>query len=218
MVGLAPEIDLRYERLYSYLHDDVSRRRASVDLALNVLCATGGEKLKQRERFAPDAPLLRHRLIDLYAEPHYPNAPLLSRYFRLDEQIVRLLLLDDSLDSRVAAFCEMTPAQSPEECEPLQETLLEQLHALAAAETRSPLQLYFHGPANCGQQQAAQVLADDLKLRLLSADLRYFDMVSSTAFADVPLVLVREAWFRGALLYLRGVDTAAESVAPHYYR
>ena len=108
LIGLAPEIDLRYERLYAYLHDDVTRRRPSVDLALNLLCASAGEKLQQRERFAPDSPLVRNRLIEVSADPHHPNSPLLSRHFRLDEQIVRLLLLDDSLDSRLIAFCEMT--------------------------------------------------------------------------------------------------------------
>ena len=79
LVGLAPEIDLRYEHLYAYLHDDVTRRRPSVDLALNLLCASASEKLQQRERFAPDAPLLRHRLIELATDPHHPNPPLLGR-------------------------------------------------------------------------------------------------------------------------------------------
>src|SRR5262245_30573654 len=38
LIALAPEIDLRYERLYAYLHDDLTRKRPSVDLALHLLC------------------------------------------------------------------------------------------------------------------------------------------------------------------------------------
>ena len=95
LIGLAPEIDLRYERLYAYLHDDVTRRRPSIDLALNLLCASATEKLQHRERFAPDSPLVRSRLIEIYADLHHLNSPLLSHYYRVDEQIVRLLLLDD---------------------------------------------------------------------------------------------------------------------------
>ena len=34
LVALAPDLDPRFERFYGYLHDDVSRRRASVGLAL----------------------------------------------------------------------------------------------------------------------------------------------------------------------------------------
>src|SRR4051794_24894296 len=37
LVALAPEIDIRYERIYAYLQDDVTRRRPSVDLVLNLL-------------------------------------------------------------------------------------------------------------------------------------------------------------------------------------
>src|SRR5262249_24049238 len=38
LIALAPELDLRYERLYAYLQDDVTRRRPSIDLALHLLC------------------------------------------------------------------------------------------------------------------------------------------------------------------------------------
>src|SRR5262245_2591441 len=39
LVALAPELDLRYERLYAYLQDDVTRKRPSIDLTLNLLCS-----------------------------------------------------------------------------------------------------------------------------------------------------------------------------------
>lgn len=60
LIALAPEIDLRYERLYAYLQDDVTRKRPSVDLALNLLCPSPEAKLLQRVHFAPDAPLIKH--------------------------------------------------------------------------------------------------------------------------------------------------------------
>jgi Fe-S-cluster containining protein len=45
LLALAPELDLRYSRLYAYLQDDVTRKRPSVDLALNLLCASADERL-----------------------------------------------------------------------------------------------------------------------------------------------------------------------------
>src|SRR5688500_1463722 len=36
ILAIAPEIDLRYERLYAYLQDDATRKRPTVDLALNL--------------------------------------------------------------------------------------------------------------------------------------------------------------------------------------
>ena len=34
--AVAPDLDSRFERLYGYLHDDVTRRRASIGLALEL--------------------------------------------------------------------------------------------------------------------------------------------------------------------------------------
>ena len=42
LVALVPDLDPRFERLYGYLHDDVTRRRASVGLALELVGAGGG--------------------------------------------------------------------------------------------------------------------------------------------------------------------------------
>ena len=44
LVALAPDLDPRFERLYGYLHDDVSRRRASVGLALELGRAGEGDR------------------------------------------------------------------------------------------------------------------------------------------------------------------------------
>ena len=48
LVCLAPEIDPRYERLYAYLHDDITKKRPSVDLVLNLLCISLEEKIAAR--------------------------------------------------------------------------------------------------------------------------------------------------------------------------
>src|SRR4051794_8739557 len=65
LISLAPELDLRYERLYAFLQNDVTRRRPSVDLLLNLLCGSAGEKLTRRAHFDPDSPLIRHRVAHL---------------------------------------------------------------------------------------------------------------------------------------------------------
>ena len=41
MIALLPDLDSRFERLYGYLNDDVTRRRASVGLALQLAGASG---------------------------------------------------------------------------------------------------------------------------------------------------------------------------------
>ena len=78
LICLAPELDLRYERLYAYLQDDVTKKRPSVDLVLNLLCSSFEAKLAARPRFAPEALLFRHRLLHLFDDPSHHN-PLIRR-------------------------------------------------------------------------------------------------------------------------------------------
>ena len=99
VMALAPEIDLRYQRLYAYLQDDVTRKYPSVDLALNLLCRSQDDKLARRAHFTPDAVLVRHGLLQVGLDTARPPAPLLSQAFQLDAQIVNLLLDGRGLDA-----------------------------------------------------------------------------------------------------------------------
>ena len=78
LLALAPELDLRYERVFAFVQDDVSRRRPSVDLALKLLCTTPELRMHNRRRFAPGAPLLRHDLIHLISDPNFVEPTLLG--------------------------------------------------------------------------------------------------------------------------------------------
>jgi hypothetical protein len=113
LIALAPEIDLRYRRLFAYLQDDVTRKYPTVDLILHLLCSSPETRLLRRAHFAPDAPLIRHDLLHLEAMEEKPTPPLIARSVRLDEQITNLLLDQPGVDRRLAAFCEwITPAET----------------------------------------------------------------------------------------------------------
>ena len=108
LVCLAPELELRYERLYAYLQDDVTRKRPTVDLILNLLCATSDERLAARTRFALDAPLLRGRLATLFGDPAQPHPPLLAHYVKIDPRVLGFLLQQDTLDTHLRDFCQLS--------------------------------------------------------------------------------------------------------------
>ncbi|GAA5193572.1 ATP-binding protein [Rugosimonospora acidiphila] len=92
LICLAPEVDRRYERLYGYLQDDITRRSPSVDLILNLTCLDLATKLAARARFAPSAPLVAHRLVRLSDPPAGAAVSLLDRLVRLEPRIARFLL------------------------------------------------------------------------------------------------------------------------------
>ena len=63
LTALAPEIDLAYGNLYAYVQDDVTRKYATVDLALTLWCGSLAERLAARAYFSADALLRRHLLL-----------------------------------------------------------------------------------------------------------------------------------------------------------
>ena len=207
LLALAPELDLRYERLYAYLQDNVTRRRPSVDLALNLLSPSAEARLTNHTHFASEAPLIRHNLIHLHADPQHIQPPLLSHYLKLDDQIVRLLLRQESLDSRLAPFCEMVgPAVSVDEL-PLSADMKRALPGLMvqAKEARQPLRLYFQGPHGTGKRRAAEALAGAVGRPLLVMDLARA-LAANMEFDQLVKVLFREAWLQDAIVYLDGLD------------
>jgi hypothetical protein len=103
LLALAPEIDLRYERLYAYVQDDVTRKRPTVDLALRLLVADPAERVERRTAFAAEGALLHHRLIDVF-EDGQRQGPMLSRAIKLDDGIVAELLGQPAVDPQLASF------------------------------------------------------------------------------------------------------------------
>jgi AAA+ superfamily predicted ATPase len=192
------------------LQDDVTRRRPGVDLALNLLCRTPEERLHQRERFSPGAPLLRHRLLHLIPDPNAAHTPLLAHTLLLDEQMRDLLLGQGGLDARLAAFCQISAPDVALDDLALDPALRASLTTLCrhAQHSGEVLRLYLHGPQGMGQRQIAAGLAAEIGAELLVADLARIP--SGAAFDLAVRLVLREAWLQGAVLFLDGLDRLAE--------
>jgi len=206
-IALAPETELAYERLYAFLQDDVSRRRPSVDLVLNLLCSTTEAKLARRDHFAADAPLVREELIELVADPGPLPPPLLGRFVKLDDAVVSFLLGEEGLDARISRSCELV---EPDVARRRATTAREDLRDLAsvvitARATAEPVRLYFSGPPDGAKRDAAEMLASEAGVQLIAVDVQaMFDSAEDAGF--LTRLLVREARLHDAIIYLEPVD------------
>jgi len=108
LVALAPDLDNRFERLYGYLNDDVTRRRATIGLSLE-LCGVSAWSAVARSRLSPDAPLTSAGLV-LVEEP---ERPFLSRSVRVPDRVAAHLLGGDRPEPAVAPL--LRPSLSPPE-------------------------------------------------------------------------------------------------------
>ncbi|MFE6778485.1 AAA family ATPase [Streptomyces sp. NPDC057702] len=86
LVAVAPDLDARFERLYGYLNDDLTRRRPTVGLALE-LCGHGGMSTG-RFRLTPGAPLLAGGLLEVGER----ERPPLSRLVTVPDRVTAHLL------------------------------------------------------------------------------------------------------------------------------
>jgi SpoVK/Ycf46/Vps4 family AAA+-type ATPase len=209
LVCLAPELDLRYERLFAYLQDDVTKKRPSVDLVLNLLSDSIETKLKQRQSFAASTALLKHDLISLFEDPSQPHPPLLSRYLKIDARVADYLLELDEVDSRLKAHAQVLAPKTDLEDLLLPADMKDRLAKLAAAKApnqTAPI-FYFQGPYGVGKRTAAAALCKKAGKKLLVVDGEHvLNSVEDKGFASSVALIVREARLQSAALYWNGFD------------
>lgn len=112
VICLAPELDRKYEKLYAYAQDDVTRKKPSTALVLDLLCPKKPENLSARVVFDPHAPLVRYRLVQISDNADSPS-PLLSRSLKLDDRITNFLLGHPQPDSRLEPFARLVYPPAP---------------------------------------------------------------------------------------------------------
>jgi hypothetical protein len=209
LLCLASTLDIRYERFYGYLQDDVTRKRPSLGLVLDLLGEPGPERLGRLAYFTDSACLFKYRLIERIVETGSGKLSALRQILNPDETIVGWLLgnyqphpdlgphatLDDSPDNK--------------------------LHQLLAAEVWPGLQpllheggaiFVFYGPDQASQKEAANLCAAEIKRPLLRVDLAG---VLEAGLAPLPAITLalREARLLGALPFLEGWDACLSSAA-----
>ena len=198
LICLAPSLDLRYERFYGYLQDDVTRKRPSVNLALNLLCPDGAGRLQALTQFTDQAPLFFHDLLTRIAET---GQPLLNHTLAVDDTVVSWLLGDYQPQAALGASVSLAqPAETPEDSLLAEGGWQQVAHTLA----KRPL-LVFSGPDQNSQDAAARLIAARQGRSLLTVDLA--ELVQSDLSPQRALSLVlRDARLTGAIAHLRGWD------------
>jgi SpoVK/Ycf46/Vps4 family AAA+-type ATPase len=212
LICLAPTLDLRYERIYGYLQDDVTRKRPSVNLILD-LFSFGPTRWQQMACFAPEAPLLRYRLLELSGNSGPDQPPLLSQTLRVDPALVAWLLgrYQPQADLAGHAHLYQPASESPLPGSFLTETMQAQLSHLA--QQTDPAVIICHGPDQVGQEAAAHHLANHLGRSLLQVDVAAVVATEQPPLTVMRLAL-RDARLTGAVPCLLGWDACLQEGSP----
>lgn len=199
VICLAPEMDLKYEKLYAYLQDDVTRKRPTVRLILDLLCRSFQEEVTARAYFSPQGSLFRYQLLQCIEATHDKASSFLARPLKADERIVQFLLGSSQVDSRIAAFVKMleprTDTPPPMQDETLQKRLLSLTQDYLEKKLGKGKLVYFlQGSCPLERRAAAAAISREINLRLLLVDLE------ALSNANLPMEMAMQLAFREGLL------------------
>jgi hypothetical protein len=211
IICLAPELDKKYEKLYAYLQDDITCKRPSTGLVLDLLCSTFQQKIEARVIFSPQAPLLKYRLLQLAEMSPEGLSPFPSRPLKIDDRIVDFILGFRHMDARLAPFARVVSSPpKPEGVAPPEDmqTRIRSFissHFDAASAAGKKLVFCFHGPYGSGKRSLAEAVCHDLGLSLIIADLGQM-VLGRSPWDEISWLLGREAVLQPAALCLEGFD------------
>lgn len=195
VVAAAPDIDRRFERLYGYLNDDVSRRRATCGLALE-LCGVPAADADGRARLSAPSRLIEGGLIAI----EELERPALTRQLRVPDRVVGFLLGDDRVADELAeATIPWVRCAREDDDASL---------ARAVSAGQSAVYVRESAPGSGALSWAGSVLAE-ADIASIAIDLAA--LAGAEDQRELARCARREALLRSAVLLATNVDTLAEA-------
>lgn len=206
LVCLLPEIDTKYERLCAYLHDDVTRKRPSVNLALQCLLDSLEARVAARDSFLPQAPLIAHHLLQIDHDSTASSPSLLSRNLRIEDRVADYLLGSDRTDHRLGGCVRLTNCRIRLEDMILTGSLKNELSQIVERpEGYTGTVVYLQGHCGVGKKTAAEALCQSWGLPLLMVDVT--SLLADDLAPDLSITLAfREAKLQGSAICWASLD------------
>ncbi len=214
LICLLPELDLKYEKVYAYLQDDVTKKRSTISLVLDTFRPSFGEKLAARRCFGPQAPLINHQLLRFSDDTLAKSSSLLARPLKVDERIIDYLLGWDELDASLLPFVRVTLPQVEFEKVILDEDVKNRLAQLTTHYIDAGLGLiwHFYGPGGVGKRTTAEALCRQLGLHLLLVSCAQM-LASNLPFEILVKLIFRESRLQNAAIYWDNLDVLSPEEA-----
>ncbi len=206
IICAAADLDPKYEKIYGYLHDDMTQRSPTLGLILDLLCNTFEERIEVRKRFLPSSKLLENKILE--PADGRDEGLQLSTPLRLNPDVLASLLDSD----------EKKPSQSSlgAGMASISEELREKLKNLTIclAREKGRTICYLQGPYGSGKKEMAHRICSalgkewmEIDLITLAADGREFDQSLSRE--------LRKALLEDCAVFITNLDTLA-SEDPKY--
>jgi len=211
LICLVSELKLPYEQIYSYLQNDITKKRPTVDLVIKLLCQNVEERIKARINFSPSSPLLENHLIYLSNNGNDDHSTLLSRSIKVDERIISFLLEFDEIDPRIKNFSTIINSQRTIKDLILPENAIALIDKIKWYFQTNNHQIFFlTGPYGTGKKTVAEMVSNEFDMPLLIVDSKA--LLEDGSYEMLDLVL-REALLHKASIYFEGFDAVVKDTS-----
>ena len=200
LLAVAPEIDPRYESIYAYLHNDVTRKGPSIELAIRLFFAGDYASAEVRRLFHPESTLLSELLITVSGE-RFPSRAMLS-----DARLAAFLIGDEAIDERLCPWTRCLAVDDTAPALPFREEQVQVWRRAFDAMCQSGGLMLVRGRRGCGRRAIAQALCHAARMPLLAARPAGLDQTNLG-------LLRREARLRGSAVFIAlPAETSVEMV------
>jgi AAA+ superfamily predicted ATPase len=205
LMCLLSEIDIKYQRIYAYLQDDITKKLPTVDFALQLLCDSFQSRLEAREIFSSNATLMKYRLICLHDDQVSRPTLLLTKSIQMNERISGYLLGSDQIDPRLCRFAQIITKtlHFPDVILPV--AIESRLQKLIPQFINEGIMCYLQGPHGVGKHTTAEVICSELKVPLLTIDASVL-ISAGTSPETLLSLLFCEGRIQNAAIYFRNFD------------
>jgi len=217
LVALAAEYDTKYETLFAYLNNDVSRRFPTVDLALRLFTSNRRERNTLRARLQPASTLFRSGLLLPLSSSRERPAHLASG-FSLSAPAMRALLELPGPIGQLNSFIERTRPFSSWDGVPLSANVRTQLQRFGELVRSSPRGARFplvvlQGAYGCCATEAVEAFCAQANLSLLQIDLKT-PRPNMEAAESMARSLLLEQQLEGTAILVTGIENFPDCNSP----
>lgn len=206
IVCLAPQIDARYEKIYAYLQNDLTKKCASIDLILGLLSHTAAERLQNLTHFHHAAPLLRFSMVEQGENDSGYSAA--QRSLRATARIVDHALGNNGVEERIVNEVKFLSPLGWEKVV-ITDSLRQRLQTIFTAQIENGdstrRTLYFHSRAGAGKKTIARALCGDHRIPLLVADMRVL-LTHPETFQEKLRLILCEGLLQSCAIYFAHVE------------
>jgi AAA+ superfamily predicted ATPase len=219
IVCLAPDLRAHYQQVYARLHDDTSRRFATVGLVLDLLCHEEADRWAATQMLCGEATLLRWQLLTRPTDPATGYAAGgLDQPLRIDPRITQFVLGDSACDSRLHSIARLVagaiePPVRDDDVEAAANLVQDWAFREPRRESGDAPVVYLRHSPGIDASDMARYLSGAAGLPVLAADTAALLAAAPDQAIALTRVLCREAMLTDCAIFLDGADALLSDAA-----